>query len=339
MENFTSDKWIDFMERSVTVRSVAVPGTLDTGIMLRGDSEPGYVSYQVGLVSGNGPNRPGIDARAEAVGRVVVRPLADRHDALSKLHIGGSFRWGKRDPNFTWYDAPSLTTGGGYAFFEPKIGKGATETHIFPSDVQMAAAAEVYLPFDRFDLRAEAVFVNEERREAFLNTPWTTERAGTFKGLGYYVMASVWPFGTPRINGEPGTYGPPTLSPNAKSATASDFGLQLMVRWEQLMFDYDSIAKGGDMRGLFDADTTKIRVNVAQFGATYWASRHVRLTAEYSLYMFPGTPPASNDLVGVTHTPPTPATNLATAPGARNGAFDFSANALHEFSARVGLAF
>jgi hypothetical protein len=59
----------------------------------------------------------------------------------------------------------------------------------------------------------------------------------------------------------------------------------------------------------------------------YWATKHVRLTAEYSLYNFPGTPVSA--MSG--------ARNQAMAPGARGGT-DPSARVLHEISFRVGLA-
>jgi hypothetical protein len=70
-----------------------------------------------------------------------------------------------------------------------------------------------------------------------------------------------------------------------------------------------------------DAHSSNIDVNGFQAGLNYWATKHVRLTGQYSLYDFPGS---SNS-------------NEAVAPGvASKKATD--ANVLHEFSVRVGLA-
>lgn len=341
MENFTSDKWLDFMERSLTVRAVGYPSTLNYGVMLRGDLEPGWLSYQVAAMNTEGQDRPSVNNRFDLLARVIVRPLASSAGALSKLHLGGSLRWGQRDKDFVEYLAPTMSTPGGYAFWEPRAGRGTGLVSVAPSGTQLAAAAELYVPFDRFELRAEAVYVNDGRREFIGTTPWITEREGSLSGISYYVQASVWPFGKPYVNGEPGTYAPPSLPKAGKPSVATNAptdGLQLAVRWEQLILKYDSIANTGSTRGGIDADTSNLKVNAAQAIVNYWFGRRVRVGLEYSLYMFPGTPIGSYDRQGVTHTPPTTPTNQAAAPGARNGAFDYGATSYHEISARLGLA-
>lgn len=341
MENFTSDKWLDFMERSLTVRAVGYPSTLNYGVMLRGGLEPGWLSYQVAAMNTEGQDRPSVNNRFDLLARVIVRPLASSAGALSKLHLGGSLRWGKRDKDFVEYLAPTMTTPGGYAFWAPTAGKGTGLSSVAPSGTQLAAAAELYVPLDRFDLRAEAMYVSDGRREFTGTTPWDTAREGSLSGISYYVQASVWPFGQPHVNGEPGTYAPPSLpkagKPSAAANAATD-GLQLAVRWEQLILKYDSIATSGATRGGIDADTSNLHVNAAQAIVNYWFGRRVRVGLEYSLYLFPGTPISSYDRQGVTHTPPTTPTNQAAAPGARNGAFDYGATSYHEISARLGLA-
>jgi hypothetical protein len=91
-------------------------------------------------------------------------------------------------------------------------------------------------------------------------------------------------------------------------------------------------------RGELDKDTRDIKVNAFQLATNFWATKHVRLTAEYSLYMFPGVGPAVNDRQGVATIPPGPVTNQAAAPGTRPGAANFDAHMLHEISARVAIA-
>jgi hypothetical protein len=41
-----------------------------------------------------------------------------------------------------------------------------TEVHVIPSGNQAAGAVELYVPFERWDLKAEGVYVHDERREA-----------------------------------------------------------------------------------------------------------------------------------------------------------------------------
>ena len=74
--------------------------------------------------------------------------------------------------------------------------------------------------------------------------------------------------------------------------------------------------------------TSDIAVNALQLAANYWATKHVRVTAEYSLYHFGGDPPAAG----------ASASNQAAAPGAKTSTPDPSANLLHEISFRLGLA-
>jgi hypothetical protein len=69
-------------------------------------------------------------------------------------------------------------------------------------------------------------------------------------------------------------------------------------------------------------------VGSLQFAGTYWATKHIRLTGEYSLYAFPGAPLSAGSI----------ASNQAAAPGAKANPADPSAKTLHEISFRVGLA-
>lgn len=337
MENVTSSRWLDFMERSLTVRTLGAPYNKDLGLMVWGTAPSGLFDYQVGVFGGDGMNRPSVDNRVDVMGRALVRPLASRQDALSKLHVGGSFRYGRRDPDYVFYDAPAMTTPGGYAYWTPVYGKGATETHVLAAKNQLAAAAELYVPLERVDLKGEFVYVKEGRREAFVNALYDNERIGTLSGFGAYAQIGVWLMGTPRVNGHPGTYA--VIKPPKTPGAAAPQGLQLVLRGEILRLKYDSNDGTPTLDpGFLDKDTNKITVNAYQAALTYWATRHVRITAEYSLYQFPGTGVQSVSRVGEFPDPGKPSTNQATAPGARANAFDFSANHFHEFGVRVGLA-
>lgn len=330
MENVTSSKWLDMMERALVIRTLATPYNKADGLTVWGESDTNKTfEYQLGGFGGDGMNRMNIDGHLDAMGRFVIRPLSKRSDALKRFHFGGGFRYGRRDPSFVRYDAPTLSTPGGYAFWSPVYGSGANETHILPSKRQAAASAEFYLPFERFDLRSEVVYINEQRREVLQSERFGTNRAvrlGLLKGVGAYFQLSMWLLGTPRINGNPGgLYG--AVKVPESLGTQAPYALQLVLRGEILRLDYDGNSRRGDAGGP-SAQTNNIDVNVYQVALNYWATKHVRLTAEWSTYHFPGTP--ITQAMG--------ADNQAAAPGRKATPANTDANSLHEISFRVGLA-
>jgi phosphate-selective porin len=332
MENVTSSRWLDFMERALSIRTVATPYNKDLGVTYWGQLGEGVspLEYQVGVFGGDGMNRPNVDNRVDGMARVVFRPLARAtKDAIHRLHIGVSGRGGSRDDDYVMYDAPSLSTPGGYAFWSPTYTTAdKTEIHVIPAGNQIAAAAELYVPFERFDFKGEVVYVNEGRREAAATDRKTTLRRGRLDGFGGYAQISYWPIGTPRVNGHPaGRY--MGLKPPKDRGAEHPFGVQLLLRGEVMRLSYDGNARTSQLEdGALSATTTSIQVNALQLAANYWATKHIRLTAEYSLYDFPGSPPAAG----------AGATNQAAAPGAKTSPPDPSADLLHEISFRVGLA-
>jgi phosphate-selective porin len=331
MENVTSSRWLDFMERALTIRTIATPYNKDFGITLWGATGEGVapLEYQIGLLGGDGMNRPNVDNRADVMGRFIVRPLAGASGALGRTHVGVSGRAGSRDDAYVMYDAPVLSTPGGYAFWSPsyKADDGA-DIHVHPSGNAFAGAAEIYLPFERWDLKGEAVYVNEGRREADAKDRTATLRQGELTGWGGYAQLSWWPMGSVRVNGHPaGRY--IGLRPPKDRGSEFPFGLQLLLRAEMMRLSYDSNARSPQIAdGNLSKATNDIAVNALQLAANYWATKHVRVTAEYSLYHFGGDPPAAG----------ASASNQAAAPGAKTSTPDPSANLLHEISFRLGLA-
>lgn len=318
MENVTSSRWLDLMERSFTAR-LAAPFNKDLGVMAFGSLAHGLLDYQIASVGGDGQNRPSPDNRWDAMWRLALRPLASSKGAMNKLHVGTSGRYGHRDPNAVWYEAPGIGTPGGYGFWSATYGKAPTRTRIMPSGAQLAVTAEAYLPFENFDLRGEFLYLNESRREGDNAAPGATYRVGALKGTSWYAQVSVWPFGTPRINGNPGTYGVPKVPSDL--GKQSPYGLQLVARFEMVRLAYASNSEAGPI-GSLDAQTDKININAYQVAANYWATKHVRLTAQYSLYQTPGD--ASE--------------NQARAPGTKANGNNADARLLHEISFRLGLS-
>jgi hypothetical protein len=296
-----------------------------------GETHEKHFEYALGVFGGDGQNRPNIDDRVDGTIRLVARPFASRTDAFKRAHIGAGARDGRRDSHFVRYDAPGLSTPGGFTFWSSTYGSatGATPlTSIIPSRRQSAISGELYIPFERWDFKGEVVYINEERREALQSDRSKTIRGGLFSGIGAYGQLSFWLAGTPRINGNPAGYYGMVKLPDGTTGAEAPNGLQLVLRGEIIRMNYDNNSRFGDVGTGTGAKTKNIDVNVYQLGLNYYATKHIRLTAEYSLYQFPGTPEGSK-----TGT----ADNLAASPGFKSGkALD--ANSLHELSFRVGLA-
>jgi phosphate-selective porin len=326
MENVTSSRWTDMMERSLTVRYIATPYNKADGLMIWGETPNKAFEYQLGVFGGDGQNRANVDDRFDGTVRALVRPFFKSEGALKRAHVGASMRDGRRDSHFVRYDAPSLSTHGGYTYWSSTYTNGTTETRILPSRRQTGAAAELYLPFERWDLKSEFIYMNEQRREVASTDRSKSLRGGLFWGYGVYAQLSVWVLGTPRVNGHPAGYYGMTKLPDGTTGAEAPYGLQLVARGEVVRMNYDSDKRFGSPGGL-DGVTENIDVNVAQFAINYWATKHIRLTAEYSWYGFKGTP--YNAAAGN-------GDNQAVAPGVRAGAP--GANSLHELSFRAGLA-
>jgi phosphate-selective porin len=321
MENTTSSRWLDMMERALVVRTLATPYNKAEGLMVWGETEHKHFEYQAGIFGGDGMNRPNVDNRADGMVRLVVRPLATRSDALKRFHVGGGARLGWRDKTFTQYDAPALSTPGGYQFWQPSYtADDGAKIHVLTAGRQAAASGEFYLPFERWDVRGEVVYINENRHEVAETNKARGLRSGLFSGYGGYLQGSFWLAGSPRISGNPaGLYGV-TKMPTGPG-NQYPFALQLVARAEIMRMNYDANKNAGADAGKLSAKTNNIDVNAYQLGLNYWATRHIRLTAEYSLYQFLGS---SDD-------------NQAVAPGVKSKkALD--ANVLHEVSFRCGLA-
>ncbi|HEX5661380.1 MAG TPA: porin [Polyangiales bacterium] len=328
MENVTSSRWTDLMERSLTVRSIATPYNKSDGLMVWGETPNKAFEYQLGVFGGDGQNRPNEDDRFDGTVRAIVRPFFNSSNAaLKRAHFGGSMRDGRRDTHFVRYDAPNLNTHGGYTYFSSSYTNNGVDTRVVPARRQTAAGGELYLPFERWDLKGEVIYINEERREVASSDRSKSLRGGLFWGFGAYAQLSVWVLGTPRVNGHPAGYYGMTKLPDGTTGAEAPYGLQLVARGEVVRMNYDSNRRFGPVGGL-DSVTQNIDVNLFQFAVNYWATKHIRLTAQYNWYGFRGTP--FNDKGGQ-------GDNQAVAPGVRTGAA--GANALHEISFRAGLAF
>ncbi|MFI5298453.1 MAG: porin [Polyangiales bacterium] len=348
-ENLWTDKFFDFMERSLTVRSIGAPYNKDTGIMFvgeNGDRNKGQYGYAVAVISGDGQNIRNPDNRVDVTGRIFVRPLAGKGGGMEQFHIGLSGRFGERDPAYVRYDAPSLSTPGGYKFFasnyKTTLNGVSTTMHIIPDANQAALGADFFLPLGAFDLKGELVYLSEGRREAIddgtgASKAGDIQRTGTLSGISYYVQAAYWLFGKPRYN--PGNPGIGSLPKKKLEEKWWDNSLQIVGRWEQVALKYNSTDRNTQVVQTPSGLDGDIKVNDFQLAANFWASKHVRLTLEWSVYMFTGTPPKDPGFKTATDK------NQAGAPGSgvidSNGTgkvFGANASTLHEISARIAIA-
>jgi phosphate-selective porin len=343
LENRTSDKYLQFMERSLAVRAVGIPTNKDIGGMFWGETPDKLWYYSIGLFDGDGQNRPNVDSRGDLYARTFVHPFAKSPEvkgALKDAQIGASFHYGSRDSKWVTYDYPGLTTQGNYTFWTPSYSGAKGNTHILPSGDQLAVAGEIRIPYDKFDLTSEFVWVDNHTREALEGYQATnSERFGAIHGVSYYAQLGYWPLGNRDINGgAPGYENPSRLDWSKSDPAVPKEALQLLVKWEQVALKYDSASRGGtpDAKNI----DGNIKANALSFGANYWFTKHVRISLNYVLNMFPDSAPVKATAVGG---PAQTSDNRALAPGntlatgVNDGARD-SAHTLHEILARFAIA-
>ena len=346
MEARISDNTTPFLERGIVARLIAAPFTRDIGAMVWGEAPDRFVYYTLGLYNGDGPNRPNADSRFDFVGHVIVRPLETStfHGVLAPLRhaqIGFSARYGSRDPREVGYDLPSLTTQGGYAFWKATYKDSLNRTlHIIPSSEHYSLGLDAYVPIDGFDLRGEFAYTNQNTREAidgYQLSPFT-ERLGTMKGWAYGVQAAYWIFGSRDIIGYP-SYGKPLHVDLKTEQKPPSRGLQALAKVEQLHLSY----AGATRAGVLDPKTPNGDIDVLAFafGLNYWATRHLRVGLNYSIYTFPDSAPVTASAAGGPVQSPNQravAPAQALVKGVDDGARDGGHN-VHEVHARVGVQF
>ncbi len=339
MENRTSDKYLQFMERSLAVRALGVPTNKDIGAMVWGETPSKLAFWSLGLFNGDGQNRPSVDNRADWYGRFFFHPLAESGGGLKDLQLGVSAHYGVRDRNYVYYDYPSMTTQGNFTFWSSSYAGSKGTTHVIPAGSQLALAGELRVPVgEHFDFTSEVVYIENHTREAVDTFAATnSERFGAMKGYAYYAQLGFWPLGGRDINGAPGYENPSHIDFKKKNPEIKN-ALQLLVKWEQLNVDYQSASTSGVADP--NAIDGKIKVNAFSFGANYWMTKHLRLSLNYVLDMFPDSAPTKPSDAS---TAPQSSDQRAVAPaqtlgkGINDSARD-SAHVLHEVLFRLAVA-
>jgi len=308
LENHTSDKYIDFMERSITVRAFGVPQTKDIGASVQGYDKDRHFWYGLGLFNGDGRNFKNVDEHFDWVGRAWVAPASfagngPAHD----ITIGGSFWSGYR--KYAGPPANQATQGGfGFLNFNPYT-TGASSG--VPSQLvglrqfhrQNSYAFELNVPLaHKFGLRYEAVWKDVPLTADAIASNGAGTHLGhaQLKGTSMYGEAWVWVLGDDTIIGD--VQGIEPLARYKKFGVKPvQHGLQLLGRIENLV---EHVTEDADTQALKLGNSAvgRTHVNSYEFGVNYWHSKRVRITGNYVFNYFQqgggGTAPQVKKLKG-----------------------------------------
>ncbi len=298
MENRTLDRNLDFHERSLAVRAVGIPTNKEIGLMLWGEMPNRFLYYSVGAFTGDGPNRLNRDNYMDVMGRAFAHPLITLGGLLQNLQIGASMRLGWRGKSVD-YPYPTMTTQGGWTFFDSALMASGMPITIVPDGFQFGFGAEMDVPIGRFDFRAEYINVRNGTSEmaAAASDPLllagSAQRLGYQTAFGYYGQVGYWLLGDPAINGRAGYQNPPSIPIVRTVANQPPYALQAVARFDGVTTWYQGSVRGNP-RGSGPADGS-YEVWAAEFGVNFWWTRHARLSLNYVQYFFPNRSTGSGD--------------------------------------------
>ena len=299
LENRVSDRYTDFIERSLTVRTVGAPTNKEVGLMLHGTDDRHLFYYSTGVFNGEGANFRNVDNQFDLIGRGFIAPLGLLSDRFREITIGGSV-W--RGRHLGGLALQSQTTAGGFRFFDPRwtTGRGTpTVVELHQNGRVLAYAVELNAPLThRLGLRAEYVSRSQQLTEDDIGAAAT----GTLRTLGNATLGAYsgygevwfWVVGDDQLLPRPGMEMPLRLA-SVVDGVAAD-GLMLVARAEFLKEDLRS-----DTPSIADPNVATTRVITASVGANYWYSKRFRFSANYNLNMFHGT--TENIRVIIANTP------------------------------------
>jgi phosphate-selective porin len=283
LDNRTSDAQTDFIERSMAARSLGAPRNKDVGGMVHGFLWQSRVYYSAGLFNGEGPGFRNLDNKGDAIGRVVVTPLAGGDGPLRDAWLGGS-AW--RGDHVLGPEAPVQATPGGVVFFVPHWtgGFGSPPLSAREQGSIQAFAGELNLPIGpRFGLRGELVWKKQHLVEgAVVSNGVNPLASATLQGLAGYGEVWFWLLGDQRLRPAPGYQLP--VRPERPGAAPLEPAVMVALRGEILKEDLNS-----DSIALGDPGLATTRVVSGTAAVNYWRGRLVRVSANYVLNYWSGT--------------------------------------------------
>lgn len=329
LENRTSDKYLDFIERGPTIRYLAVPANKEQGAWIWGWLPKQLAYYSIGVFDGDGQNFKNGDNWGAVLARAFVAPLAwmpaaDRLKWLKDIEVGGSFWW-QHEGNLggaiaggsggTQFDLSGISTTGGFGLFSSSYGNGvdgvgnAIREHLVPSGQTVKWGLETRIPVWKLGLQGELVHVSYDLLSYMdsVNIPnamsgkWNgsafarsaPRSGGNFDGYGGYLELFAWILGDVSFIETPGLEPMPHIK---KFTVAKDplWGLRVLARYEQLSFNIRGLPGTVDAAsGTTTADPAVGLYKLHQVGLGFdaWGTRHVRLSVNYFFNYLDGDAP------------------------------------------------
>ena len=295
LENRTSDKYFDFMERSITVRAFGIPDNKEMGAMLHGFNDDKNFYYSLGVFNGDGQNFKNADRQYDWMGRAWVAPLSFMGDGpLHDVEIGGSFWTGDRSNTL----APtSQTTQAGFTFwnagsfaFTP-MGGTAQTIQLRQVGRMKTFAGELNAPIDhRFGFRGELVWKDSPLSADTIASSGVGTIVGgaELKGYSMYGELWAWVIGDDRIIGDQQGLEPFTRYKKFGVKPVQD-GLMLALRFEHLDEDLTADSSVQGLGGILGpSNGTKTKVDSYELGVNYWHSKRFRATVNGIINHFGG---------------------------------------------------
>jgi phosphate-selective porin len=294
LENRTSDKYFDFMERSITVRAFGIPDNKQLGAMIHGYNDPRNFYYSIGYFNGDGQNFRNVDNNLDLMARGWVAPLSFMGDGpLHDVTVGGSFWTGNRGNTLA---LANQTTQGGLAFlsFSQFNLTNATTMTTTPYQFRQVgrmygAAGELNAPIDhKFGARYELVWKHNplSAESIATNGTGTIQGGADLRGYSMYGELWYWVLGDDRIIGDQQGLEPfPRYKKFGVKPPQQGVMLATRVEYlhEKLELDPDAAAL---MLPSSAIGTTK--VTSWELGVNYWRSKRFRATFNYILNHFDG---------------------------------------------------
>jgi phosphate-selective porin len=292
LENRTSDKYFDFMERSITVRAFGIPDNKEIGAMLHGYNDARNFYYSAGYFNGDGQNFRNADTNFDFMGRAWIAPASFLGDGpLHDITVGGSFWTGNRSNTLA---LANQTTQGGFTFlsfsqFNWMNGMTTTPVQFRQVGRMYAAAGELNAPIDhRFGARYELVWKHNPLSADSIasNGTGTILGGADLRGYSMYGQLWFWVLGDDRIIGDQQGLEP---FPRYKKfgVKPPQQGVMLTTRLEYLS---EKLEQDADVaaRMLPSSAIGKTTVTSWTLGVNYWRSKRFRATANYVLNHFGG---------------------------------------------------
>jgi phosphate-selective porin len=293
LENRMSDKYFDFMERSITVRAFGIPDNKEIGAMLQGYNEPRNFYYSIGYFNGDNQNYRNIDNNFDLMMRAWVAPMSFLGDGpLHDATIGGSFWTGNRSNTLA---LANQSTQGGFTFlsfsqFNSTI-NGMMNTPVQFRQVgrMYGGAGELNVPVDhKFGGRYEIVYKKDplSADQIAANGSGTILGGAELKGYSMYGELWFWVFGDDRIIGDQQGIQPYTRFKKF-GVKPPQRGLMIATRFEYLN---EKLDLDPDLVALMLPSSAigKTTVTSWELGANYWVSKRFRATFNYVLNHFGG---------------------------------------------------